>query len=81
MKMAELVKMIQERQGQMSIEEYANRMGIRGATLYRYYSEEREIGLAVLRKLIRFYKDQGDTNMVEALTEYAVEDGASSLPN
>jgi plasmid maintenance system antidote protein VapI len=78
MKMAELVKMIQERQGQMSIEEYANKMGIRGATLYRYYNQERKISIEVVQKLAQFYKNQNDTAMLNALSSYALDGDSSS---
>jgi len=80
MEMAELVEMIQDRQGKTSIESYANQIGIRGATLYRYYNKQRDMSLEVIRKLIQFYRQQGDTEMVDALKEFAVGDGDSSPP-
>lgn len=70
--MADLMRMIRQRQGEKSVEEYANMMGIRGATLFRYYNDEREISLEVVRKLAKFYSDSGDTEMVQALGSYAL---------
>lgn len=70
--MAELMKMIRERQGGLSTEEYANKMGIRQATLWRYYKSERSISIDVIRRLARFYRQQGDSVMLEALSAYAL---------
>lgn len=82
MKMADLVKMIRSRQGDMSIEEYANKMGIRGATLFRYYNEERSIRLDVVRKMASFYRGQDDNEMVQALGAYALGfDWTETSPN
>jgi transcriptional regulator with XRE-family HTH domain len=78
MKMTELMKMIRERQGGLSTEEYANKMGIRQATLWRYYNMERKISLDILQRLARFYREQGDSVMIEALSAYAIGDGESS---
>ena len=78
MEMAELMKMIKDRQGEMSTEEYANKMGIRQVTLWRYYNSDRKISIEVLRRLARFYKQQGDTAMLEALSAYALGDGGTS---
>lgn len=71
--MAELMKMIKERQGDLSTEEYANKMGIRQATLWRYYKSERNISIDIIRRLARFYRQQGDSVMLEALSAYALD--------
>jgi predicted DNA-binding transcriptional regulator YafY len=70
--MSDLVKMIQSRQGDMSIEEYANKMGFRGATLFRYYNNERAVGLNVVRKMAEYYRRQNDIEMLRALGSYAL---------
>ncbi len=81
MDMANLVKMIQVRQGQMSTEEYANKIGLRGSTLFRYYNEERSISLDALRKMAQFYRQQNDTEMMRALSSYALGFELPSSPN
>lgn len=72
MEMAELVEMIQDRQGKKSIEQYANEMGLRGATLFRFYKGQREISVSSLRKMAEYYRLQGDRTMVSALAAYAL---------
>jgi hypothetical protein len=72
MNMAELVEMLKARQGDMSIEVYANKMDIRGATLYRYYSQERSISLSSIRKMAQYFHCHGDMEMVQALGAYAL---------
>lgn len=83
MKMAEIVKMIRSRQDEagLSIEKYANRIGITGAALWRYYETDREMNLKVIRAMGKFYQQQGDQEMINALKEYAVfggDNGSSS---
>ena len=80
MKMVQLVGMIQARQGKKSIEEYANQMGLRGATLFRFYKGQRAISLPSLRKMADFYRQQGDQEMLAALSSFALE-GDPSSPN
>lgn len=77
--MAQLVKMIKQRQGDMSMEEYANKVGLRGATLSRYYNEEREIGLTAIRKLALYHAD--DPEMLRALSSYALGMDPTSSSN
>lgn len=81
--MAEIVRMIKTRQEQanVSTEKYANRIGITGAALWRYYNTPREMDLKVIRAMGRFYREQGDQEMINALKEYAVfgGDNGSSL--
>lgn len=88
MKMAQLVEMLKERQkreGIKSDEAYANRIGIRGSTLWRYYNADRGMNLKVIRILARYFQSKGDEEMVSALKDYAVfgedTDGIASLPN
>lgn len=75
--MAELVKMIRSRQDEagQSTEKYANRIGITGAALWRYYNTNREMDLRVIRVMGKFYKQQNDKEMIHALKEYAVFGG------
>lgn len=72
MEMTELVKMIQERQGKMSIEEFANKMGLRGATLSRCYKEERSLGIDAIRKMAEYFYQKNDIQMLHALSAYAL---------
>ncbi len=72
MEMTDLVKMFQERQGKMSIEEYANKMGLRGATLSRCYNEERTLGIDAIRKMAEYFSQKGDIQMLHALSAYAL---------
>lgn len=82
MEMAELVKMLRARQGDMSIEVYANKMGLRGATLSRFYNQERSISLPSIRKLAEYFREQGDMEMVQAISAYALGFNLpSSSPN
>lgn len=77
MKMAEIIKMIKSRQEQaeVSTEKYANRIGITGAALWRYYNTNREMDLGVIRAMGKFYQAQNDQEMINALKEYAVFGG------
>lgn len=72
MDMAELVEMLKVRQGDMSIEVYANRMDMRGATLSRFYNQERAISLASIRKMAQYFQGLGDSEMIQALSSYAL---------
>ena len=70
--MAELVKMLRDRQGEMSIEEFANKMNLRGATLFRYYSGERKISLPSVRKMADYFDRLDDSEMIQALASYSL---------
>ena len=77
--MAEIAKMIKARQEkeQLSTEKYANKIGITRVALWRYYNTDREMNLDVVRTLGKFYNDQGDQEMINALKEYAVFGGSN----
>lgn len=75
--MAELVGLIKTRQeaAKLSTEKYANRIGITGTALWRYYNTNREMDLKVIRAMGKFYQAQNDEEMISALKEYAVFGG------
>lgn len=79
--MAQIVKLIKARQEStdMGIEEYANHIGIRGVTLWRYYNLERRISLPIVQRLAKYYNDMGDSEMVNALASYALNLNDASL--
>lgn len=71
--MAELVTMIQERQGGESTEVFANRMRIRQSTLHRYYTgKTRDMSLHTLRKLAKYFKKRDDQEMIAAIVDYVL---------
>jgi hypothetical protein len=70
--MAELMEMIKARQGEMSIEEFANKMGTRAATLSRQYNGERNLGVDALRRYAAYFRQQNDAEMLKALASYAL---------
>jgi transcriptional regulator with XRE-family HTH domain len=70
--MAELMEMIKNRQGEMSIEEFANKMGTRSATLSRQYNGERNLGVDALRRYAAYFKQRNDVEMLKALASYAL---------
>jgi len=73
--MATVMKMIDERRGGLSYEDYAHMMGLKMSVLYKYVTEQekrkRDMSIPNLQKIARFYHDQGDQEMVEALASYA----------
>jgi transcriptional regulator with XRE-family HTH domain len=71
--MAELMELIKMRQGNMSIEEYANKMGTRAATLSRQYNGERQLGIDILRRYAAYFHKRGDMEMIMALASYALD--------
>lgn len=79
--MADLMDLIKQRQGAMSIEEFANKIGTRGATLSRQYAGERDLGIDVLRRYAAYFKQQNDREMLEALASYALGFDLEQIPS
>lgn len=72
MNVAELMEMISRRQGDLSNEKYARNLDVSGTTLFRWRKGERAPNLEAIRNMARFYKQQGDTEMLDALSAYAL---------
>lgn len=73
--MAELMKLLKARQenSRMSVESYANAMGLTAGALYNYINGKREtISLEAIRKMAKFYGSQSDKEMLAALASYAL---------
>jgi response regulator of citrate/malate metabolism len=68
--MDEIVKLLQERQGELSPEVFAPAMGIAGSTLRAYYAGLRDIGLANGRKLIAYFESVDDPSMAGEIRAY-----------
>ncbi len=81
MKMAELVELLKDRQGDLPTEVYANRMGIRGVTLWRYYTEQRGVSINAIRKMAHYFQMQNDEEMLRALAAYALDLDVAISPN
>jgi len=79
--MAELMELIRKRQGDMSIEEFANKMGARTATLSRQYNGERQLGIDTLRRYATYFRMQGDEEMLRALAAYALGFEIDNVPS
>lgn len=71
--MAELMELLKDRQDEMSNEEFANKVGLRGSTLGRYYRGESIIGTTALQKLASEFVKRGDMIMLGALAAYALD--------
>ena len=72
MEMAELIKLLKQRQGEMSMEEYANKMGTRTSTLHRQYSGGRNLSIDILQRYAVYFREKGDQEMIDALASYAL---------
>ncbi len=73
--MAHVVAIIKSRQENsgMSVERYANSMGITTGALYNYFNQNRsEISTSSLQKMGRFFAHQGDDEVLTALASYAL---------
>lgn len=73
--MAQLMKLLKARQetSQMSVESYANAMGLTAGALYNYLNGKRgTISLESIRKMATFYNAQSDKEMLTALASYAL---------
>ena len=62
--MNELMELLRQRQGKMSDEEYANKIGLRGSTLWRYYNGKCTIGTEALQKLAVEFAKKNDKVML-----------------
>jgi hypothetical protein len=71
--MATLMEMVETRRGDLSYEDYAHRIGLKTSVLYKYVKEAgaRDMSIPNLQKMARYYYEQGDKEMVEALASYA----------
>lgn len=70
--MAELMKMISCRQGELSNEKYARNLDVSGTTLFRWHKGERAPNLDAIRNMAKYYKQLGDAEMLDALASYAL---------
>jgi AcrR family transcriptional regulator len=83
MNMANAVELIKDRQvkSNLSVEKYANQIGITAATLYHYFSRRREqIDTTVLQQLGKFYAQEGDVEALSALASYALDVKGEFMP-
>lgn len=80
MNVAELMELISDRQGGQSNEKFAKQFDFSGVTLFRWYKGERKPSIANVRSLARYFRQQGDEEMLKALAEYALfgDDDTSS---
>ncbi len=65
-----VMEMLKSRQGDKAVEDFAHDMGVRSSSLWAYYREDKSIGLSNGRKMISYFQDQGDTEMVYALASF-----------
>jgi hypothetical protein len=70
--MNELMEMLKARQGDKLVEDFAHDLGIRTSTLYAYYRGDRGIGVSVIRRLAKYFHEQNDQEMVQALSAYVL---------
>jgi plasmid maintenance system antidote protein VapI len=69
--MAQLVAMIQERQGDKSTEAFANEIGMTGGALNHIYNGRRQLGMKNCRRLARHFPD--DRQFIRALAAYLLD--------
>jgi hypothetical protein len=68
--MSDLLKLLELRQAGKSNEQYANEMGIRGSTLWRYKKGQTQINTVTREKLLAYFAARDDAEMVGALLVY-----------
>lgn len=68
--MNDVLELLRSRQGEKSDEEFANEMGIRGVTLWRYKNQTSAMSTNIRKKLIVFFASRDDPEMVGALLIY-----------
>ena len=68
--MVDVLELLRSRQGNVSDEEFANRFGLRGATLWRYKNRQSRIDTSAREKMINYFAALGDAEMVGALLAY-----------
>lgn len=78
LEMSDVLKLLELRQGDKSNEQYANEMGLRGTTLWRYKKGQSEINTATRKKLMEYYAARQDAEMVGALLVYKTGSQLSS---
>jgi len=80
MEMNDLVEMLKARQGDRSVEQYAHELGLTMSYLYLIYRGERNVNVDSIRKIAKYFRSQGDMEMIRALSEFAIGfDPAPSL--
>lgn len=62
--MADLVEFLKEEQGDESPEAFANKIGIRYASLYSYYKSKKELGVKNARSMAQYYKSKDQMDKV-----------------
>lgn len=62
--MADLVEFLKEEQGDESPEAFANKIGIRYASLYSYYNKTKTLGVKNARSMAQYYADKGEMDKV-----------------
>jgi hypothetical protein len=70
MDMADLMELLELRQGNDSDEKFANRMDLRGSTFWRYKNRKSAIDMEAREKMIQFFAERHDAEMVGALLAY-----------
>lgn len=78
MNVVELMEKISHRQGEESNERYARNFDVSGSTLFRWHKGQRRPNLDALRNMAKYYRQIGDAEMVEVLTEYTLFGDTSS---
>lgn len=68
--MSELMELLELRQAGKSNEQFANEMGLRGSTLWRYHNGKSDIDSESRRKMVQYFSQRGDMEMVGALLIY-----------
>lgn len=68
--MPKIIEMLQERQGERSIEVFAVHMGITSSALRTYYKETRSIGYKNAKAMVAHFDDLEDIEMAEAIRKY-----------
>lgn len=68
--MVDVMELLRTRQGKRSDEQFANEIGLRGSTFWRYHNGKSDINMQAREKLIEYFSALGDTEMVGALLAY-----------
>lgn len=76
--MPDVMELLEKRQGIKSNEQFANEMGLRGSTLWRYKNKKSEINTATRASMIRYFSERKDAEMVGALLAYKTGTGRLS---
>lgn len=76
MDVAELMLMIEKRKGKKSYEAFAREIGINTTTLFKMITDarknkDRDLVISSVQKLVAYFEEQNDREMVGALVEYA----------